>query len=498
MVYKVRNLLMDKTMAIKVLHSELAGDEQNVLRFAQEANAASLLAHPNLVSVYQSGTTSDGKPNLVMDFVDGRTLDEVIRTEGYLETDRFIDIFKQVCEALVHAHGKGIIHRDLKPSNIMLIERHGEPEMAKLVDFGIARVMQEATRDGPKVTQTGDVIGSPTYMSPEQCLGSELDERSDIYSLGVVMYESLTGKPPFDGDNIIQTILHQVQSNPIPISKARPDLELPVGLEHLIMTALEKSPAQRQAAVDQILPELDKVSDELIAQPRKSRHWQRTRAKLGGKMKSHLSQIVIAASCSLVLAGAYAVFSERSVVDWQSLVQKAEIARDRKDLIRAIELYEKALPQAQANRATPAELAVLNENLDSLYYDLAIDYRGNGTPDKQQKEANEKGLKCAERAIALYDKYPEQLGQPPLKLLNRASFFQSTTGHADAAEKLTRRAIAQFKANPEKTPIKEYIRRLNCTSKPLTGMIGKLKIFCSSLWRGFMQTKNAGTKRKSY
>lgn len=256
-VYKARHTALNKTMAAKVLHKELAEDAVNVRRFHQEAKAASFLSHPNLVAVYDSGISTDGKPFLIMDYLNGSSLDVMLQRMGFLELNVFHHVFEQVCEGLSHAHHKGVIHRDLKPANIMVIEAQHDSNFVKIVDFGIARLLQQTAKDGVRVTQTGDVIGSPSYMSPEQCLGHPMDERSDIYSLGVVMYEALTGCRPFEGENAIQIIVRHVQELPISPRRLRPDLRISERLDSLIMRCLSKRPDERWESVDEVSAELE-------------------------------------------------------------------------------------------------------------------------------------------------------------------------------------------------------------------------------------------------
>lgn len=261
-VYKVHHAALDRTMAIKFLHKELAEDAVNVRRFHQEAQAAGLLSHPNLVAVYESGIASDGKPYLVMDYLDGCGLDAVIRNQGFIDIASFFHIFSQVCEGLSHAHRKGVIHRDLKPANIMVLCKEHDQRFIKIVDFGIARLLQQTAKDGVRVTQTGDVIGSPVYMSPEQCLGLAMDERSDIYSLGVVMYEALTGAPPFAGENAIQIIVKHVHEPPLSMRQLRPDLNISEEIDNLVMKALAKQPEDRWQSIDALKNEMDWIQQQ--------------------------------------------------------------------------------------------------------------------------------------------------------------------------------------------------------------------------------------------
>lgn len=196
-VYKAKHILLDSIRAIKILHLPRAGDGKILQRFQQEAKASFFLSHPNIVRVYDFGIEpSMQQPYLVMDCLEGKPLSNVLENEP-ISSERAINIISQVCNALEHAHTKGIVHRDIKPANIILSKDASGGEIAQLVDFGIAKLINP--EEGNDLTQTGEVFGTPLYMSPEQCLGRNVDKRSDIYSLGCVMYECLAGKPPFQG-----------------------------------------------------------------------------------------------------------------------------------------------------------------------------------------------------------------------------------------------------------------------------------------------------------
>ncbi|PWT96634.1 MAG: hypothetical protein C5B53_09245 [Candidatus Melainabacteria bacterium] len=367
-VYKAKHKSLDKTVAVKFLHTELAADPVNVKRFQIEARAASSLTHANLAAVYEYGTTASGAPYLVMDYLEGSGLDQILKREGFLVQERFFSIFGQVCDALIHAHYKQIVHRDLKPSNIMILKQEDGSEFVKLVDFGIARVLQQSAKDGSRLTQTGEVIGSPVYMSPEQCLGLELDARSDIYSLGVVMYEALAGVPPFQGDNSIQIIVGHVNQKPRSIRKLRPDFNISPELEDLVMRTLEKDPAQRYQSVQELALDLE------LAQKSGNHRWsgwrrtlnKRSLARLltgARKRRGFLLLGGIAGALTLLLAGFVTLGrhdlltgSNKSVIDFQTLADKAELAKIRGDSKRVLDLYQAAVRTAEANKASDREI----------------------------------------------------------------------------------------------------------------------------------------------
>ncbi len=259
-VYRAKDKVLQKEFAIKILRDELAVDESAVKRFEQEATTASQLTHANILAVYGHGRAASGAPYIVMNFMEGESLAQLLQRETRLEPPRVVNVSMQICDALVHAHMKGLIHRDLKPSNVMLTTNDQCSDMVKVLDFGIAKIMPGANRETQNLTQTGDLFGSPSYMSPEQCLGCNLDARSDIYSLGCMMYEMLTGKPPFVGKNPIQTVVKHLNEEPAPIAKSAPDLVLPGGLESIIMRCLEKEAISRYQSMDQLRADLELIS----------------------------------------------------------------------------------------------------------------------------------------------------------------------------------------------------------------------------------------------
>jgi serine/threonine protein kinase len=258
-VYKARHELMERTVAIKLLLPQLISDESAAARFQREARASSKINHANIIALHDFGRTEDGVPYIVMDYIEGESLADILKREKQLGTSRTAHIFSQVCDALQHAHDLGIIHRDLKPGNIMIVQNEDERDIVKVVDFGIAKMYEsdEGGNDVQKLTTTGELFGSPVYMSPEQCGGYELDARSDIYSLGCVIYETLTGKLPCVGKTVLETISKQLASPPATFSEARPDLYIPEWVELIVMRALQKDRAKRQQTMRDMQQELN-------------------------------------------------------------------------------------------------------------------------------------------------------------------------------------------------------------------------------------------------
>lgn len=247
-VYKARNRDNDKLVAIKTLKSECLTKTEIVQRFEREARALRKLNHPNVVAVLDC-FVEDGQTFLVTDFLIGMNLEDLIKDEGYLAVDLAQPIFLQICAGLKHAHKHGIIHRDLKPENIQLLAESTGAELVKLVDFGLAKVDEEVVR----LTQQGQACGSPAYMSPEQCTGKPIDRRSDIYSFGIVMYETVTGKLPFQTGIMMETMRKQTYEEPPSFAAIRPDLELPTEVERVVMKALRKAPEDRYQTIDEVM-----------------------------------------------------------------------------------------------------------------------------------------------------------------------------------------------------------------------------------------------------
>lgn len=250
-VYKARHIHMDRMVAFKMLRSESLRDERNRQRFQQEAKIVSSLNHPNIVSVFDFGFTSDNAAFLVMDFLDGKDLDTLIQESGYLTPEEVVPIFTQICDALTQMHDAGIIHRDLKPGNIIIVKKEKKSE-AKLIDFGMVKLFEQTGKQAQALTQAGEVFGSPYYMSPEQCTGMKLDPRTDIYSMGVLMFEAVTGRPPFLADNMASMAQMHLYEKPQPIGEIINDKDFPSWMQNIIFKALEKNVNDRYQSTQEM------------------------------------------------------------------------------------------------------------------------------------------------------------------------------------------------------------------------------------------------------
>ena len=259
-VYKGKHVLMNRPVAIKMLNPEHTGDLNVVARFQSEAQTLSQLSHPNLVSVFDFGVTANNEPYMIMDFHSGQSLDSYLMANGTLSAKIGIGIFKQVLSGLSIVHKSGIVHRDIKPSNI-IISQDPVPQV-KIVDFGIAK-NPNSEKERLKITNTGEVVGTPRYMSPEQCTGKELDARSDIYAIGCVMYECFTGKPTFDGDSFYDMVRLHLNETPSRLPFFQPGVSHPKELVEIIFKALNKNPDDRYQSAEEMLEALSKVPENI-------------------------------------------------------------------------------------------------------------------------------------------------------------------------------------------------------------------------------------------
>jgi hypothetical protein len=253
-VYEVEHVTLRRHFALKALRRGLANDESLSARFIQEAKAAAAISHPNIVQIADYGQLPTGEPYFVMELLAGAPLSRVIREEGRLSPERAVPILRQISEALAAAHEAGVIHRDLKPDNIQVSEIVGERELVKVLDFGLAKVA-----GGSKLTRAGMVFGTPHYMSPEQAAGDPLDGRSDVYALGVVMYEMLTGHVPFEADTFMGVLSKHMYMQPArPSEVVGPAPELGA-LEQIALRCLQKKPELRYSSMLDLLDELERV-----------------------------------------------------------------------------------------------------------------------------------------------------------------------------------------------------------------------------------------------
>ncbi len=248
-IYKAKQQPIGRLVAVKMIHSHLMTPTA-VKRFQKEATTIGRISHPishpNIISVYDFGISEENQPFMVMDYVEGTPLSELLDQDGHLSVETTKSIAMQLCDGLAHAHARGIIHRDLKPSNIMMVKSENGPDIAKILDFGLAKIIfGDEEEEDEHLTKSGETVGTPAFMSPEQVMGKSLDQKSDIYALGCVMYHCLTGEPPFVGDTKMETMLMHLNSMPEPINPSSGEPLISPYLEMVIMKALEKLPEDR-------------------------------------------------------------------------------------------------------------------------------------------------------------------------------------------------------------------------------------------------------------
>ena len=253
-VYQARQLSMERMVALKLIHAHIASRPEVAARFHREMQACSRIEHPSTIQVFDYGEAEGGRLFLAMEYLEGRSLAAILKADGPLPPERALHVARQIARALGAAHHEGIAHRDLKPDNVMLLDRYGERDVVKVLDFGIARFFDGDA--GGQMTQEGALLGTPAYMSPEQALGRAVDHRTDLYSLGVMLYELTVGRLPFQADSLAgYLVAHASEAPPLP-SLLAPG-RVPAPLEALILRLLAKAPDERPASAEALLAELD-------------------------------------------------------------------------------------------------------------------------------------------------------------------------------------------------------------------------------------------------
>lgn len=258
-VYGATHLHLNRPCAIKVINRRHAADPVALKRFKLEAEAASSLKHPNIIDIYDFGITDSEQAYIVMERIDGSSLDDLLQQHKFLHYEIAIPILVQICDGLAHAHERKVLHRDLKPGNMMLI-KDGDKFKVKIVDFGVAKLLPGTGRTVDTLTATGEIFGSPLYMSPEQCMGQSLDVRSDIYALGCVIYQTLTGKLPFVGDSLFEVVMQHVNLMPPNFAQVSPDVAIPEKLEKIVFRSISKERTLRYNSVIDLKAALLQVS----------------------------------------------------------------------------------------------------------------------------------------------------------------------------------------------------------------------------------------------
>ena len=268
-VYLVRHTVMRKRLALKLLRPEISHVAEFAARFEREAMAAANIDHPHVAAATDCGKAEDGTFFLALEYVEGQSLRQALQG-GPLPLTRALHIAHQVASAMVRAHELGITHRDLKPENIMLTRRDGDADFVKVLDFGLAKLSAGATpgdtaATAQKLTQLGEIFGTPQYMAPEQTTGGEADGRTDLYALGMILFEMLAGRLPFDGNNISDFLRHQLATPLPPLRKRAPQIEVPERIEALVRRLCEKRPEDRFQSAEQFLEALEHAARVVAA-----------------------------------------------------------------------------------------------------------------------------------------------------------------------------------------------------------------------------------------
>lgn len=401
-VYKARHISLGKIQAIKVVRQSSLCSDTAVNRFGIEAKAAGSLTHPNLVAVHDYGLTGFGEPYLVMDYVEGVNLLDVLKRDGCLNSSLVIELFEQLCDGLNYAHSQGVVHRDIKPSNIILTRTANGAPQIKIVDFGIAKLLDPEV---PELTQTGELFGSPLYMSPEQCRGQrEIDARSDIYSLACVMYEALTGEPPFLGSNAIQTMYMQINEAPRGVQGASKRLNIPGALENVVMRALEKKPSERYQSMDAFRQDLLLIRGGGKPARSKNQLWfnkQPVRKRLVIYSVAAFLGIWMAVTAACCSVFAPIIF----MPEWQRTLNKANNHLRRGQYDEAEQFYLRALELVDQSHESANIRALVRSNFAD--FDLIM------ADTQEDNDRNLKALNLYEQAEGLVT--AENKGQPSVE-----------------------------------------------------------------------------------
>jgi eukaryotic-like serine/threonine-protein kinase len=359
LVYKARHTVLGKPLALKVLRPDVSKDDEIITRFRQEAQSASSIGNEHIIDISDFGTLPDSSTYFVMEFLDGVDLTGAIEQETPMRPARVVHIGKQMCQALSAAHEIGIVHRDLKPDNIFLVRRGGDDDFVKVLDFGIAKVGGNAS----KLTRAGQVFGTPHYMSPEQCSGSGVDHRTDIYAIGIILYEMATGQVPFDADNLMGILTKHLYEEAVPPRQTVPDM--PEGLETVILKCIAKNADQRYQTMAEVMADLDQLASGLAPYATRPEPTGRMAAMgMGATQAMQAAAVGSGRSRTMAIAGGAGALILLAVVAVVAMSSggEPEAVEPDPDVLAAEAAEEAArkVAEAEALRAAAEEMAALN------------------------------------------------------------------------------------------------------------------------------------------
>ena len=320
LVYKARQKELDRIVAVKVLSKLAVRGEDGIKRFQKEAKLTSTLDHPNIVKTISFGVSNDGQPYLVMEYLEGLSLADDLKQNGRLKLQKFKDVFLPALSALNQAHQSGLVHRDIKPGNIMICRSGTNADIVKLVDFGIAKVFGEGASGTQNLTKSGAVLGSPTYMSPEQCLGKPLDGRSDLYSMACVMYETLSGEPPFSGESSLDVMQKHSVEPPPTVSDLSRKIDIRKELAKVTLWGLAKDPAARPQTASEFAIRLNEVLERITLD--KVPRLKTTAASLGSRRATIFVSLFVLLGIALIGVAILNKTTTRQPVNADTSMQK--------------------------------------------------------------------------------------------------------------------------------------------------------------------------------
>jgi serine/threonine protein kinase len=343
LVYKARQKQLDRLVAVKVLSRSAVRGEEGIKRFQNEARLTSALEHPNIVKTISFGVSKDEQPYLVMEYLEGLSLADEMKKHGRLQLQKFKDVFLPALSALNQAHQSGMVHRDIKPGNIMLCRTDSGAETVKLVDFGIAKVFGEDGSAELNLTKSGAVIGSPSYMSPEQCLGKPVDGRSDLYSMACVMYETLSGEPPFTGDSLLDVMQKHAAAPPPTVSDLSRKIDIRRELADVTLWGLAKDPADRPQTASDFARKLSEVLERITLDkvPREK--------NTAGRSSREYRNFALATACAVVLVFVFFFYANQQKKNTRvrHQAQVPKLVRQKKEDMQFEELMAKPIKTAE-------------------------------------------------------------------------------------------------------------------------------------------------------